>query len=161
MNVLQRWAEKWGISPAAIHDLRNQLGANAHEFVHDQANTEAGVQNQVRLKAGQLGWHLWRNNVGACEDSNGNFLRYGLCNDSKRVNLVLKSSDLIGIRAVRITSAMIGSTIGQFCAFEVKRPGWRNTGTEREQAQENFINLIEANGGHAKFITSAAGVEND
>jgi len=42
---------------------------------------------------------------------------------------------------------------GQFVSREVKRPGWRYTGTEREVAQLRWIEIVTALGGDAKFTT--------
>ena len=97
--------------------------------------------------------HLFRNNVGALKAEDGRMVRFGLANDSKRRNGVLKSGDLIGIDPVLITSAHVGRTIGQFVSVECKRPGWQYSGTPREVAQLNWIQLVIASGGRAKFVT--------
>ena len=110
--------------------------------------SEAAVQNNVRLEASRVGARLWRNNVGANPD---NGMRWGLANDSAAVNKILKSSDLIGIRPVLITSADAGRTIGQFMAREVKESSWRYAGDKREIAQLNFIKLVTSLGGDACF----------
>ena len=114
---------------------------------------EQGVVTLTRLAYAAMGWLMWRNNVGACQDDHGNFIRYGLANESKQMNKKIKSSDLIGIRPVVITQEMVGTTIGQFVALEVKKPGWVYKGTAREVAQWEFIKLVNNNGGHASFIT--------
>jgi hypothetical protein len=113
--------------------------------------TEADIQAKLRLKASQCGMRLWRNNVGVLCDSTGRPIRYGLANDSAELNKVLKSSDLIGIRPVVITQDMVGKTIGQFVAREVKSSSWIFRNTNREKAQLAFINLINSLGGDAKF----------
>lgn len=115
--------------------------------------SEAKVKNLVRLEAAKLGIHLWRNNVGATYTHDGHLLRYGLMNDSTQLNKVIKSSDLIGIRPLIITPEMIGKTIGQFIAREIKHADWKYTGGEREQAQLKFIELVKSLGGDADFST--------
>jgi len=114
---------------------------------------ESATVSKIRLKAAKKGIYLWRNNIGAVHTVDGNFIRFGLANDSKSVNSQLKSSDLIGIKPIKITPDMVGKTIGVFMAREVKRPGWEYTDTLRERAQLNWINLINSLGGDAAFIT--------
>ncbi|MNE94659.1 hypothetical protein D3C80_1926510 [compost metagenome] len=48
---------------------------------------------------------------------------------------------------------MVGQKLAQFVSVEVKRPGWRFAGTDRERAQQAWVNLVAANGGHAFFST--------
>lgn len=115
--------------------------------------SEATIQKKIRLAYANNGVTLWRNNVGACQDASGNFIRYGLANESKQMNDNIKSSDLIGIKPIVITQDMVGATIGQFVAIETKRPGWKYTGTDREKAQLKFIELVKRLGGDAGFCT--------
>ena len=86
-------------------------------------------------------------------DETGRMIRYGLCNDSAQLNKVIKSSDLVGIRPVVITPDMVGHTVGQFVAREVKRPGWSYHGTDREVAQAAFGQKVLQMGGDFKFCT--------
>ena len=95
---------------------------------------ESELQQQIRAEASRAGCVLWRNNVGALDG-----VRYGLANDSRAMNQLHKSADLVGIEPVLITQAMVGSVVGRFLAREVKRPGWTWTGTEREQAQLQVV----------------------
>ncbi len=148
--TLEAWALRWGVTPEAMADLSRTLTSEA---VPSEAVSEADVLGAVRLGASQAGWTLFRNNVGACYDAEGRFIRYGLANDSGRMNASLKSSDLVGIRPVVIDPTHLGRTIGQFVALEVKRSGWKFKGTKREQAQQRFLALIASNGGHARFST--------
>lgn len=104
---------------------------------------EATLQAALRVEAARLGVYLWRNNSGVLRDDRGVPVRFGLGNDSTRINAVLKSSDLIGITAT-----------GRFVAIEVKAPGWRGPRTERERAQAAFIDLIRRQGGIGAFVTS-------
>lgn len=126
------------------------------------------LQN-VRVAEAKKGNLLWRNNVGATPvdiDSTcpccgwkysvnlGAPVRYGLCNDSKKLNGVFKSADLIGIERVMITSDMVGSVFGRFRSIEVKRAGWIPDGTAgRTAAQKRWADLVNSAGGRASFST--------
>lgn len=104
---------------------------------------ETTLQAALRAEAARLGVYLWRNNSGVLPDVRGVPVRFGLGNDSQRINAVLKSSDLIGI-----------GHGGRFVAIECKAPGWRGPRTERERAQRNFIDLVRRQGGIGAFVTS-------
>jgi hypothetical protein len=98
--------------------------------------TEADIQQAVRLRCAALGWHMWRNNVGVLVDTSGRPLRYGLANDSKAVNSVLKSGDLIG-----------WDNTGRFVSIECKAPNGR-----AHPAQIAWRDLVLAGGGRAMII---------
>ena len=134
--TFEEWVAKY---PLAAADLRRcyEHGGTAGGF------TEAGVQAQIRVAAFQCGFALWRNNNGACVDETGRQLRFGLGNDSARVNKHWKSADLIGI-----------GPGGRFMAVECKRPGWRGPSTEREHAQANMLTQVKTLGGVGFFATS-------
>ena len=154
MTLLTQWAARHGVSQAALAELRVMMGVDTDPAkCTAKASSEAAVQTAVRLEASRLGIRLWRNNVGACKDESGRIIRYGLCNDSAQLNKRIKSSDLIGVRPVVITPDMVGHTIGQFVAREVKRPGWKYTGTDREKAQLAFIELLLSLGADAAFAS--------
>lgn len=153
MNLTQ-WAIKWGIPYEAVEDLRREFGVFSTEPAPQVGESEAAIQNRVRLEASRKGLRVWRNNVGACMDENGNFIRYGLANDSKKMNDLIKSSDLIGLRPLRIEQCHVGQIIGQFVAREVKAADWSYSGTEREQAQLKFLELVASLGGDAAFANS-------
>lgn len=141
--MIDQWAKDWGIPAAALQDLRMRMGVMPPGPRTPVAPlSEAAVQQQVRLEAAEKGVHLWRNNVGALQDAEGRWVRYGLCNDSKQLNARFKSGDLIGVRPG-----------GQFVSREVKPAEWRYSGTEREQAQLRWIELVCAAGGDAAFVT--------
>lgn len=152
MTTLDQWAHDWGISAAALIDLRHRLG---DDHSNDTLRaSEAAVQADVRLLASQAGDRLWRNNVGAGTLEDGCFVRWGLANESARVNEHIKSADLIGIRPVVITPDRVGQTIGQFVSRECKAKGWKLTaGDKRGQAQMRWAELIMAFGGDAKITT--------
>lgn len=154
MALLSEWATRHGVSPDALRELKQMMGVETDPTSCKAApQSEAAVQTQVRLEASRQGMRLWRNNVGACKDENGRIIRYGLCNESKQLNAKVKSSDLIGIRPVLITPDMVGQTIGQFAAYEIKKSDWCYTGTAREEAQRAFIELIVSMGGYGRFTT--------
>ena len=127
------WAAR---HPQAAQELHQLLHAEAH-FQPEGApiNTEAYAQQKARLEIAKQGGLAWRNNVGAskakeqhsCPRCQFRFyveqapIRWGLCNDSAKLNAKIKSSDLIGIVPRLITPEMVGTTIGQFLAVETKK----------------------------------------
>jgi hypothetical protein len=125
--------------------------------------SEDAVQAAVRIAASEMGWRIWRNNVGVLLDKRGVPVRFGLANDSKAINDVLKSGDLIGCRPVLITQKMVGRTIGQFVSIECKTQDWKQGNTKRDDAQRAWAMLVRALGGHAIFATCVADLtrEND
>ena len=147
--TLLEWQRKHGITAEVLADLVTMVGLDAPRST--KGTPEARVQDEARLLASKMGWRLFRNNVGVLKDERGVPVRYGICNDSPAMNKRIKSSDLIGIRPVVITPDMVGSTIGQFVAREVKKAGWKYKGTEHEQAQLAFGTLIIGLGGDFKF----------
>ena len=151
---LEIWASKWGISEKAMDDLRKTLGMAQLTVIHDVNKSEASVLNLIRLEASKKGYRLWRNNVGALQNDQGQWVRYGLGNESGKMNSFIKSSDLIGIKPVKIRETMVGMTIGQFVSREIKGNDWIYKGTEREQAQLRWIELITGLGGDACFATN-------
>ena len=118
--------------------------------------SESNVQSRVKLIAAAMGAWLMRNNSGAFADETGRQVRFGLGNDSPRINKVFKSSDLIGIRPVVITPDMVGRTVGIFYARECKPEGWRFRGSDREIAQQKWIDMVNRNGGYARFVSDPA-----
>ena len=153
MTRLHSWARKWGVSPEAMRDLEADLGLGG--VVTLPGESEAAVQARVRLDEVKQGGRLWRNNVGAAYMKDGSFLRYGLANESAQMNRVVKSSDLIGLRPVRITPHHVGATIGQFVAREIKEGNWTYSGTEREIAQLAFGELVTKLGGDFRFTNGS------
>lgn len=155
-NMLHDWSIRHHVSLQALQELHVLLTSTVVE-PPDAADgaLEQDVQSRVRLAASQAGHVLWRNNSGVLKNERGVPIRFGLCNDSEKLNEHAKSSDLIGIKRVLITQAHVGGVIGQFYAREVKRAGWRYTGTPREAAQLRFIEAVVAMGGDAAFTTGS------
>lgn len=122
--------------------------------------SESGVQTQTRLMHCQTtNGHIWRNNSGAYQDERGNFIRYGLANESKQLNAQIKSADLIGITPITITPDMVGKTVGVFTAYECKPPGWKLLPSDkRGLAQERFLAIVKASGGFGGFVTDPSDI---
>lgn len=123
------------------------------------ATAERDVQKKVRLLIAKSGGMSWRNNVGAtparCPHCDGKLrhIRYGLANDSHKLNAVFKSSDLIAAVPFKIQQKHVGRIIAQFAAIEIKKEGWVYSGTSSEKAQLNWLKLIARLGGLATFST--------
>lgn len=116
--------------------------------------SEAQIQQDIRLDAARHGTPLLRNNSGATFDEQGRMVRYGLGNDSAKINKVFKSSDLIGIWPVTVTREMVGRTLGVFFAVECKAPGWKfRESDKRAVAQKNFGEWVQSHGGVFMFAT--------
>lgn len=163
MTSYQDWAAR---HPQAATELRHVLAAVTHQPDPSPPDgSEARAQQQVRLSIAKQGGLAWRNNVGAlktttrhtCPRCQFRFtakqtpIRWGLCNDSAKLNTKVKSSDLIGIIPRLITPDMCGTTIGQFLAVETKMPGWNYSGNQREAAQLAWLTLIADRGGISAF----------
>ena len=151
---LHDWSIRHHVPLQALQELHILLTSTVPSPTTAQGASESEVQARVRVAASQAGDVLWRNNTGALKDERGVPVRFGLCNESPAVNSHVKSSDLIGIKRVLVTQAHVGHTLGIFYAREVKRAGWRYTGTPREAAQLRFIEAVVAMGGDASFCTS-------
>lgn len=154
MNITQ-WAIRNRVSEQALRELREMLGVSGNVTVPSRpVTTEAEVQSLVRLEGARKGL-LWRNNVGVLQNpETGQPIRYGLANDSKELNKVLKSGDLIGWQSVLITPELVGHTIARFTSRECKKPGWKYSGSEREIAQLRWASVVTAAGGDACFASS-------
>lgn len=154
MNI-HDWFVQWGIPHAAQQDYFARMGVVFEVKLPAGAKptSEATVQAACRIEAPKHGDRLWRNNVGALKDEREVPVRYGLANDSKQVNEVIKSGDLIGVKRTLITPQMVGQVIGKFWSRECKPSDWVFTGTAREIAQLAWANHVNALGGDAGFIS--------
>lgn len=151
---LEQWAERWNIPPQAFAELAACSIVEPEPDAIVGGKSEAFVQSMVRLEAtrAQPPCYLWRNNVGAGKMSTGGFIRWGLANDSKQLNERMKSGDLIGVRSVVVTPAMVGRRFGQFISRECKRETWKYSGTVEENAQLAWATLINSLGGDAQIV---------
>ncbi|SDX68625.1 VRR-NUC domain-containing protein [Thiocapsa roseopersicina] len=116
--------------------------------------SEKSIQNSVMLAASQSGMTVWRNNTGQAWTGDATRLKDGsiLIRNPRPLHagLCKGSSDLIGIRPVVVTAEMLGQTIAQFAAVEVKTP----KGKLSEQ-QAKFLSFVESKGGLALVARSA------
>lgn len=153
--AVYQWAARHGVSLQALAELQAVFGMHGgHDLPPEVKGTsEAAVQAAVRLEAARKGVRLFRNNVGALIDSRGVPVRYGLANESKQVNEVMKSADLIGWRPMLIEQRHVGTVVAQFVSREVKAVGWHYTGSDREPAQLAWAQLVTSGGGDAAFCT--------
>ena len=154
-DAVNQWAIRHRVSGQALHELSIIFGMQGGNYLPPsvKGTSEAAVQSAVRLEAAHKGVKLFRNNVGALIDARGVPVRYGLANDSKSVNEVMKSGDLIGWRTVLITAGMVGQCIAQFISRECKHVGWHYVGDARERAQLAWAQLVVSGGGDASFCT--------
>lgn len=153
--AVYQWAIRHGVSLQALQELQGIFGMHgSHDLPSNVKGTsEAAVQAVVRLEAARNGVRLFRNNVGALIDSRGVPVRYGLANDSKQVNDVMKSSDLVGWRPLIIGPQHLGTCVAQTVLRECKKVGWYYTGDAHEQAQLNWLMLGTKDGADAAFCT--------
>lgn len=150
--TLQEWAAKHGVSTAALRDLVD--GTVYHAPADEAASgSESRQQSLVRLEAATKGVYIWRNNVGAGMLENGSFVRWGLANDSEKVNAIVKSGDLIGWRSKLIRASDVGTVVAQFVSREVKRENWKWSETPENNAQLKWAALVNAHGGDAAIVT--------
>lgn len=147
MLTLGQWAHKWQIPSQALQELLYMNIPNS-----DFGDTSEQItQKLIRLESSKINANMFRNNSGVLPNANGVPVRYGLANDSKKLNKYYKSSDLIGITPIIITQQLVGKVLGIFTAIEVKKGNWKYSNNEREEAQWRFINLIKSKGGFAGF----------
>jgi hypothetical protein len=154
MQTITNWATRWQLPAPCLAELLAILGVavtTPEPPATGQPGSEAGIQAAVRLAHAQrTGGRVWRNNLGATQDERGNYIRYGLANDSPQVNKICKSSDLIGITPV---TCQCGQRWGVFTALECKAANWKfRQSDERAVAQLAFLKLVVSLGGIGKFI---------
>jgi hypothetical protein len=97
--------------------------------------SESTILKKVMLKASELGYRVFRNNVGVAFQPNGQVIRYGLHTGS---------SDLIGWHSKVVTQDMVGKPVAVFLAIETKT----KTGAVTKD-QKNFLKQVDEAGGIA------------
>jgi len=100
--------------------------------------TESPLLRRILLRLTELGFRVFRNNVGVLQDREGRYVRYGVCNPG--------GSDIIGWRTITATA---GQRVAQFVAVEVKTASGRVS-----SAQQQFLDQVRAAGGYAVVARS-------
>lgn len=116
---------------------------------------EGYSMQEVRKRASDWKARLMRNNTGVLKDQSGRPVRFGLGNESPKINKIYKTGDYVGWFPVTITPEMVGKTIAVFANIEVKAVGFTvkldYNPKSREYAQNNFNQLVISHGGIAGF----------
>lgn len=123
-------------------------------------NPETALQNKIRLELSESDITNWRNNTamgwaGKMVRGTGKPIYVGPHDVVVRNAYPVKaglcegSSDIICIKKVLITPDMVGQTIGQFGAVEVKVPRAKPTAK-----QQQFLSVINSLGGLAGVARS-------
>ena len=159
IDAIGQWALNHRVSVQALTELLQLLATPPPNPGTPTPNSEAAAQGEIRLAAPEWGGVLWRNNVGAWTDENGIPIRYGLANDSRKLNRKVKSSDLIGFLPMLIGYEHVGRLVAVLTAIDAKRGDWKWTGTKAEVAQQRFINIVRTGGGIAGFARNRAEFE--
>ena len=158
MDDYATWRARYPQAAAALEAILVEAGGVGGG---DPVTSEAAAQQRARFALAAQGAMAWRNNVGAtparCKSCGAKQqpVRYGLCNDSQRLNERFKSSDLILAIPRVIRPEHVGTTIAQFGSVEMKPPGWTFSGNGRESAQAAWLALITKLGGFACFSTGS------
>lgn len=124
--------------------------------------SEDWVESVMRLEAARrlVPTMLYRNNSGALPDARGVPVRFGLGNESKEMNKLMKSADWIGWESIIITPEMVGTVVARFLSVECKHEHWHpRPNDEREQAQRRWADRVNAAGGRAIFVCGPGQLE--
>ena len=124
------------------------------------SQAETSVLRRLQLRVSPLGWRLFRNLVGGAWmgrvteertlDNHGKPLRMVELINAVRVTTGLGtgSSDSVGWRPVVITAEMVGTTMAQFVAAEIKTLGYKRVTDQ----QANFLQQVADAGGLAMIV---------
>lgn len=153
--TFDEWALKWALPAQALQEYQELTAATSSPL---DDRSEAFVVSECRLALSHYKVIQMRNNVGVLEDVNGTPVRYGLCNETKQMNQIMKSSDDINILPYVVKPQDVGRKLGLFLGVEHKKPNWVYTGKGRETAQLTFQRMVRAAGGVALFANSAQGL---
>jgi hypothetical protein len=126
--------------------------------------SETDILHRVMLRATQVGMRVFRNNVGMAwlGKAERNDASHPVTATIHPGDVVVRhakpvkfgiggegGSDLIGIKEVTITTEMVGTTIGQFVALEVK-----TSKGKVKPSQINFLSFVTSMGGRGLVVRS-------
>lgn len=113
------------------------------------SSKEGAAIAMVQLEKTREGWRLFRNTVGQGWTGKADKVMGGgvfiLAPQRVTFGLCTGSSDLVGWRPLVITADMVGKTVAQFAAVEVKTESYKNLTEE----QVNFLQQVLGAGGIA------------
>lgn len=120
--------------------------------------TEHDIQNSIRIALAHRNIYTERMNAG--KFWGGKVLAHDgrhlvLDNPTQVIGAAPGTADLVGFRPLQVTPDMVGKTIAQFVAIEVKKPGER----PREN-QLRYLRMINQRGGVGVWADDVEGVEN-
>lgn len=150
--TLFEWALKHRIPPEALRDLWATCVFTTPDTGPEASMSEAKLQREIRLEAARKGKMLFRNNRGAGKMESGNFVRYGLANDSKKFGDEFKSADLFGWESFTVTPEWVGHQIARVLSVEVKAGDWKPSGSKEELAQLKWASVVNVSGGRAVIV---------
>lgn len=113
--------------------------------------SEKDIVADIRLGCSRGSVRLFQNVVGLAylKRKDGTYQKY-------KIGLGVGTSDLIGLVSRVVTPDMVGKTIAQFLAVEVKTPKGRLS-----PEQKNFIEMVKGLGGAAFVARSQDEVHNE
>ena len=103
--------------------------------------TEGQLLREIMLAVSSDKLKIFRNNCGVLQDIHGQYIKYGVANPG--------GADCLGWKSTIIDSSMVGLTIAQFIAIEVKTSKGQLT-----KEQKNFIDQVRLAGGIAGVARS-------
>lgn len=123
--------------------------------------SEMGIMKDIQVIASKLRKRLFRNNCGMAWMGQPFYPPQEMTVVVNPGDVVIRrarpvrfgltpgSSDLIGWESVKITPKMVGRSFARFLAVEVKTENGHRT-----DLQKNFIEIVQAQGGRAFFVSS-------